>query len=467
MLKPGQRRTDEYSVRRIRSATGLLALCAGAVTLVELLLFAGPFQQLAQPVRGGDGPEYLRLAANLLHHGVFSDSAHAPFDANVLRAPGYPALLALLKAAGLGSLGAIRAVQLVLLGTAAWLTGLVALRLGGRRAGVIATLATATYLPLVWATVDQMTEIAATLGLALFVLLVMAARERRGLRSWALAGLVLAATAYVRPTALALAVPAALFIAWDTRRLAAAAVFVAACAAAVAPWSVRTSLAAHTPVALQVGSGAGRYASAEQNLGRLPIPLDSQGWIAFKLVSRRLSHDLRRGRYTPVEQVTFDRRMANAAPRVPLRDTIEKLPARLHALWGPVDATPRGQRWTPSAHRLALAQYWLLAVLVGAGLVVRRRRLLRDWPLWLPAAYLTVVHMVIHVESRYSLPARPGLIVVAALAAATTHAEPADAPRERAECVDVDAELVDLALEVDRGVADATDATVQRPHVVA
>jgi 4-amino-4-deoxy-L-arabinose transferase-like glycosyltransferase len=450
----------------VRSDRARLALCAVAIVLAEALLFAFPLQQLSEPVRGGDGAEYLRLASNLLHHGVFSDSARAPFDANVLRAPGYPAILALLKAGGLGSLGAIRVAQLALLGLAAWVTGLVALRLGGRRAGLIATAATAGYLPLVWSTTEQMTETAGTLGLAVLVLLVFSARERGGLRLWALAGLVLAATAYVRPTALALAVPAALFIAWDTRRIAAAAVFAAACAAAVAPWSVRTSVEAHTPVALQVGSGAGRYASAEQNLGRLPIPLEGLGWVRFKQVSRRLSHDLRKGRYTPSEQVAFDRRMADAAPHVALRDRVAKLPARLRALWGPVDATPTGQRWTTSLQRLALAQYWLLAALLAAGLWLRRRTLLRDWPLWLPAVYLTAVHTVIHVESRYSLPARPGLIVFGALAAAA-YAKAADPARQRAERVDVDAQLLDRPLEVHRGVADPADAAVQAANVVA
>jgi hypothetical protein len=403
-------------VRRVRSDVATLGLCAAAIVLVEVLLFAFALGQLAAPVRGGDGPEYLRLASNLLHHGVFSDSAQAPLDPSVLRAPGYPALLALLNAAGLGSLGAIRVAQLVLLGLTAWAAGVVALRLAGRRAGMVATAATATYLPLVWATTEQMTETVAALGFAVFVLLVLVARERDGLRTWALAGLALALTAYMRPTTLALALPAAILIAWDTRRLAAALAFAAACAVVIVPWSVRTSLEAHTPVALQVGSGAGRYASAEQNLGRLAIPLDGNAWVSFKRMSRRLSHDLRRGRYTPVEQVTFDRRMAKAAPSVPFHDVFARVPARLSALWGPVDATPREQRWTTSARLLGYLQYWLLAVLVAAAVFLRRRRLLRDWPLWLPAAYLTAVHMVIHVESRYTLPARPALIVLAALA---------------------------------------------------
>jgi hypothetical protein len=391
---------------------------------VEAVLFAFPLQQLGAPVRGGDGPEYLQLASNLLHHGVFSDARHAPFDPNVLRSPGYPAVLALLEAAGLGSPAAIRLFQLMLLGLTAWTTGAIALRLAGQRAGLIATVATAGYLPLVWATTEQMTETAATLGVAVLALLTLIARERTGpaaLRTWALSGLVLALTAYVRPTALAFAIPAAVAIAWDTRRLAPALVFAATVGAAIAPWAIRTSLHAHTPVALQVGSGAGRYASAEQNLGRLPIPLDGTGWVAFKRVSRQTSNDLRRGRYTPTEQVAFDRRLAQTAPAVPLQDVVARLPARLRGLWGPVDATPHNQQWTMSARWLGRVQYWLLVALVCAGVVLRRRSLLRDWPLWLPALYITAIHTVIHVESRYTLPARPELIALAAVAAAALY----------------------------------------------
>ena len=398
-----------------------LWLWAAVIVAVEALLFAFPLHQLGAPLRGGDAAEYLRLASNLLHHGVFSDSQHTPFDPNVLRSPGYPALLALLQACGLGSLGAIRVVQLGLLGLTAWTTGAVAMRLAGARAGLIATIATATYLPLVWATTDQMTEVTAALGTAVVALLTLRAREREGvpaLRAWALAGLALALSAYVRPSILAFAVPAAVLVAVETRRILPAAAFLAALIVTIAPWAARTTIAAHTPVALQVGSGAGRYASAQQNEGRLPIPLDGAAWVAYKAESRRLSHDLRRGRYTPVEQVEFDRRLGRAAPHVRLGDVVKRLPQRLASLWGPADNTPRSERWTASARRLALLQFWLLAVLAVGGLLLRRRSVLRDWPLWLPAVYLTAVHTVLHVELRYSLPVRPLLIVMAAVGAA-------------------------------------------------
>jgi hypothetical protein len=102
---------------------------------------------------------------------------------------------------------------------------------------------------------------------------------------------------------------------------------------------------------------------------------------------------------------------------VPLRDRLARFPARMRALWGPIDATPREQRWTTSLRSLGVLEYWLLLALVCVAPLLVRRSLLKTWPLWLPALYLTAVHTVVHVESRYSLPTRPGLIVVAAIAA--------------------------------------------------
>lgn len=54
-------------------------------------------------------------------------------------------------------------------------------------------------------------------------------------------------------------------------------------------------------------------------------------------------------------------------------------------------------------------------LLVGIGLLIRRRRLFQDWPLWIAAVYLTVVHLVAHVEGRYTLPARAPLFIYAAV----------------------------------------------------
>src|SRR5205823_3927526 len=94
---------------------------------------------------------------------------------------------------------------------------------------------------------------------------------------------------------------------------------------------------------------------------------------------------------------------------------VRSLPKRLSYLWRPADS-PLPGRHHDLEHTLAKLQYALLVVLIAGGLIVRRRRLLSDWPLWITAAYLTLVHLVFHVEDRYTLPARPALFVYAAVA---------------------------------------------------
>jgi len=55
--------------------------------------------------------------------------------------------------------------------------------------------------------------------------------------------------------------------------------------------------------------------------------------------------------------------------------------------------------------------------LIGAAVSRRRRTLLRDWPLSMLAVYLTLLHLIFHIEGRYSVEARPLLIVFAAIGA--------------------------------------------------
>jgi hypothetical protein len=389
-----------------------------AVVAAEALLFA-LLGQLDAPLRGGDAHTYLRLARNLAQHGVFSDSAGSHLDPNVWRSPGYPAFLAALQLIGVQSVAALRIAQLALLGLTAYLTGHIGRRVGGVRVGLVSAVGTATYLPLVWQAAEQMTECLAAVGFVALALVSLAALEREGhaaLRAWALAGCILGLTAYVRPTTLYLSAGVALLILAQTRRVAAAACFVLAVFLVVAPWTVRTSLLVHHVVPLEVGAGSGEYASASQFAGRLEIPLQGTGWIDYKAASRRITHSLREGRFTPSEQLEADELMRRAVPPVTAAELAQRLPVRMAALWGPADETPTEQSWSASVHRLAVLQFWVLAALALCAAVALRRRILRLWPLWLPAVYLAAVHTVLHVESRYTVPVRPLLIVLAGIA---------------------------------------------------
>ena len=81
------------------------------------------------------------------------------------------------------------------------------------------------------------------------------------------------------------------------------------------------------------------------------------------------------------------------------------VPARLGALWASVQPGPDAAR----VHLLHAA-----LVVTGLALCLRRRR--AHWSLWLVAVYVTAFHLLYHVEVRYTLPARPLLLVFAAVA---------------------------------------------------
>lgn len=46
------------------------------------------------PVHGGDSPEYIILAENLIQHRTFSPKPNEPFTPETFRTPGYPLFLA-------------------------------------------------------------------------------------------------------------------------------------------------------------------------------------------------------------------------------------------------------------------------------------------------------------------------------------------------------------------------------------
>src|SRR5207302_187908 len=85
------------------------------------------------------------------------------------------------------------------------------------------------------------------------------------------------------------------------------------------------------------------------------------------------------------------------------------------ALWGPDDISPRSD---PRLHLGIRIQYALLVLLAISGLFLCSGRLAHQWPLWLVPLYFTTVHLVFHVEPRYSFPARTFLMIYAGVPAA-------------------------------------------------
>ena len=385
-----------------------------AVVAVEAIVVLGVLGQSAAGILGGDGPSYDLLAGNLLHHGAFSLSEAAPWTPTVYRSPGYPALLLMLHLAGLGSVVGVRIAQFAVVAVLAVVVGRVAREVGGPRAERPAALLAATYLPLLWLATQHMTEVVASAVLCGAVWALVRAATPRG---WAIAGALLAAAVYVRPSLLLLAAPVAVALVVSTRRWTAGAAFLAALVVAIAPWMARNGALIGGVLPMSSASGGSQWISAEQWTGRLPMELTGRDWVPIKEQTRAVTRPYRLapGGFTPRRQVAADAAFASLArwDDVGVGDVARRLPARLFALWGPVDQTPTGERWTDSLRRLLWLQWALLVALTACGLWLRRSRVWAEWPLWLPAVYLTALHLVFHVEPRYSIPARPLLLVYA------------------------------------------------------
>jgi hypothetical protein len=97
-------------------------------------------------------------------------------------------------------------------------------------------------------------------------------------------------------------------------------------------------------------------------------------------------------------------------------------------LWSTADFSP----WPTRPINLPLKLWHVLTFgLAVAGVWSQRTALSSQWALWLVPAYLTALHLVYHVEARYTIPARPFLLVYSAIGLAWLLGAPATKPAPR------------------------------------
>ena len=405
---------------------GALATLLLGAEAVAVLLLSGEGRHR---ILGHDGVEYERYARNLVDHGAFSNAVHAPYAPSVFRTPGYPTLLAAIRLAAGDSLLAVRVAQFALVGVTAWLVYRITLELADRQTARVAAVLVLTYLPFLWLARMHLTETVTTTLLAAIVLLLLRA-EGKWWR-YAAVGLLCGAVAMVRPVyGLAFAPIAACLVLWPhtSRRRAAlqAGVVVAAFAVALTPWTARNLTLTHRLMPFgSGGSGTSLLASAEQYRGGFGYRWDH---AELQQLDRASAPAIARGRAEAAreqsdvplnvrQEIDTDRELRKQARSVLAGVTptnvLEALPKRIAYLWAVSDYPPRASYvfW----HRIGQAQHFLLLAftLIGLGSMLRLRS--RLWPVLAFPLYLTAAHLVLHSEARYSVPARPALIVLAAI----------------------------------------------------
>jgi 4-amino-4-deoxy-L-arabinose transferase-like glycosyltransferase len=357
----------------------------------------------------------------------------APYHSGVVRSPGYPAFLAALQWVGGRHAVVIQAVQFALLAATSIMVGLIGRAVARPAVGNLAAVLCATYLPLLGFATVFLTETVTTCLLTGVVLLLLRARTTAGARIWVAIGLALAAATYVRPDSALLAIPLVLILLLSRGssvplrgRATAAAVLAAALLVPLIPWLIRDATATGGRVIpLEANGGVSLLASADQyhglldnGMARVKVWNAQVGRIAgvpaaaAEGIQAPVKYASARGqvRVDDLEQTAALKLFRSLSPGT----VIAAIPRRLAALWGVGDETPpakAGPRW----HHLAQIQYVVLVLLALIGAAVGRRRLLSDWPLWLVGAELTVAHLLFPSEARYTLLARPTLMVYSAV----------------------------------------------------
>jgi len=370
-----------------------------------------------------DPAEFVELGQSLANEGGFPPS-RAAIGESAWRPPLYPLALAATFAVSGDSITAAQVVN-ALLGTAvAGLTGLLAARLYGRRAGLIALALAAVAPALVLVNITLLSETLFSVLALGAVLVALRARERLSLRWVAAAGLLAGAATLTRPNGVIVAA-VVLVAVWRRPFLSRAAVLRPALAAVavalvIAPWAVRNALVmdAFVPVATSGWyTASGMFNETSRADPRFPatwrVPLlDPE--IAELLEDHPRDGELERAHRLREYSLDFLREH----PTYPAEATARNLLRYAHIT--DFDLSSESWRSDGLGDRLApVANVYFMALLVlaAAGIGLGALRKAPVW-LWLLPVLLALSTAVVVTAIRYRTPVDPFIIVLAAFAIA-------------------------------------------------
>lgn len=372
---------------------------------------------------------YARLAENLLDHRTLGAEGMPP-QPSYFRTPGLPLFMAAAFAVSGRSLIAFYAAQFGVLALTSYLIFLIADRLTERCWAVVAALLCACSPPMLMLCSTPTTEPLSGLFAAAILLGLLSVRDGDG--GWvggAGLGIAVGFLTLVRPAFTLLVVALAAYLLWwrppnwrlTLRQIGG--LVVGVCLVLV-PWVVRNSQISGQPVGTSSGAGWSLYVSAQQYAGEVSYRLLKPEWTQI------IEEYNRRYRAAEASVATAGGSpMGAAARREAIMDAeyqrdaqskfrqagpvrwLSDLPVRVIWLWSTAYSFP----WRGIPHRVVQVMHVVLVGLVGIGLFATRGRWREHAHLLILPVYLTGLHLVFHVEARYTVPARPFLFIFAAV----------------------------------------------------
>jgi 4-amino-4-deoxy-L-arabinose transferase-like glycosyltransferase len=442
--------------QRLRTAVVLIALLHAAFFIV----YQRPDWEVAWSDQGG----YQQLGAAMARSGgEFTRFPDSPtFIPEVIRTPGYPAFVAVIyRLFGVGTLQ-VAIAQAVVFVLICFLVYALANRVAGRRTAALAALMTALFPPLPYYGALVLTEVWTTFVLLAAMLVCMRAIQTGRTRDFAIAGMLFSGATIVRPAfillpfGLAAAMPILVPAERNRRRIGQWAALAIVAAITMVPWFTYNyvylgrftlSPAGGIGRGLWEGSWQGRWAGrAHNDLTHIAEVTPDRAELDAKVreVAAREGiapdgmleyvhewQDIRKIWETPTDpmeraraRVVADQEYLRAALvhiRADLGGWIKRHATRSPLiLWVsdiPIRFTDINALPVIVIRLIWLVQAVLLAI-AAAGLLVllRRRRYSEAALLALPLLYVTGVHIPLLVETRQSLPVKPLVIILAAVA---------------------------------------------------
>ena len=438
-------------------------LLISLVAIVHGLLFI-VYVRPDWDVAWSDQAGYRRLGAVLAENGRFTRYPDYPvFVPEVIRTPGYPLFVAAIyKMFGIGNDVAVTIAQSFVFAAICLLVYAMGRRIAGRRTGIAAAAITALFPPLPYFGALVLTELWTAFMLTAAMWALVGGVYSRRVSDFVLAGVLLSCTTLVRPAFvllpyfLAIGLPLLVKCQRERQMLTRWAVLVVAATITLAPWfAYNYANFGRLTLSPAGGIGRGLWEGTWQARwpGRVQAALTSLAASAIDrtTLDERVQALAREARLDPgsMLQYVHEWRDINAVWDTP-RDPLERVRARVDAdglyyraalthiredppghvmrrltrgfffLWAadvPIRYTQISRVPTLVIRAIWLAQVILLALgAFGAALLARRGRWLETVLLVLPLVYVTGVHLPLLCETRQSLPVKPLVLLLAAVA---------------------------------------------------
>lgn len=458
-----------------KSAAFLLIVAIALAHAAAYIVHQRPDWDLAWTDQVG----YQRLGEVLATTGKFTRYPDAPtFVPEVIRTPGYPAFVAgIYLLFGLGNRMAVVLSQAVLFAALCLMVYAVVRRITTERVALAAGVMTALFAPLPYFGALVVTELLTAFMATLAMFSYIHAVQRRQLWAYAVAGVLFSVTTLVRPVFillpffLAIAVPILVRSQRDRRALTGSAAMMLAAALTMAPWFAYNYINLGR-ITLSPAGGIGRGIWEVSWQGRWPGRIQAQLTAAATEAVDRDDRE-RRARAIaadtgndPAPMLTYVNEWREIHDLWDLpQDPAERARARIAADQAYFDAGLAHLRedWGGYVRRaltrsvfilwaadipirytaindlppLVIRAIWMVQALlmllaaIGVARLARGGRWLEAVVLALPIVYVTAVHIPLFCESRQSLPAKPVVLILAAIgilglpaARATSHDAP-------------------------------------------